>query len=331
LADEAGLGAGGSFAVEPDRRNARAGEDRELGGGSGISHANAAGERADGSADAGGNAGGTLDDRCPEGIVPDGPGPEGALDEASSSDGFAADSAGSVAVQAAGAVRAGGSKLNAGESSKGDGSLAWLSGVSRSGSGPFGRVLRDDPMLSAGSAGTSSARVASTAEARAASFGVATAGLPLAEASWPPFAEASLVSPIPFPLAGAPLTETPPPAVPSDAASSAGAVLAEADLAAVGVLADCLGGAMTSLDRVSWSSPIRSSSADLEVTTAGEAPPDPSDLSVRLSKPSSSDPDPHEVISGQDAHMTTYEKKAAFARLRHTHGTLSPPKPLPSN
>jgi hypothetical protein len=83
LADEAGLGAGGSFAVEPDRRNVRAGEDRELGGGSGISHANAAGERAGGSADAGGNAGGTLDDRCPEGIVPDDPGPEGALDEAS--------------------------------------------------------------------------------------------------------------------------------------------------------------------------------------------------------------------------------------------------------
>jgi len=283
LADEAGLGAGGSFTVEPDRRNARAGEDRELGGGSGISHANAAGERAGGSAD----TGGALDDRCPEGTVSDDPGPEGALDEASSSDGFAADSAGSVAVQAAGPVRADGSKLNAGESSKGDGSLAWLSRVSRSGSGPFGRVLRDEPMLSAGSAGTPSARVASTAEARAVSFGVATRGLPLAEASWAPFAEASLVSPIPFPPADAPLTETPPPAVPSDGASSAGAVLAEADLAAVGVLADCLGGAMTSLDRVSWSSPIRSSSADLEVTTAGEALPDPSALSVRLSKPSS--------------------------------------------
>jgi hypothetical protein len=288
LADEAGLGAGGSFAVEPDRRNARAGEDRELGGGSGISHANAAGERAGGSAD----ADGTLDDRRPEGTVSDDPGrddpgPEGALDEAASFDGFAADSAGSVAVQAAGAVRADGSKLNADESEEGDGSLAWLSGVSRSGSGPFDRVLRDDPMLSAGSAGAPSVRVASTAEARAESFGVATAGLPLAEASWPPFAEASLVSPIPFPPAGAPLTETPPPAVPSDAASSAGAVLAEADLAAVGVPADCLGGAMTSLDRVSWSSPIRSSSADLEVTTAGEALPDPSDLSVRLSKPSS--------------------------------------------
>jgi hypothetical protein len=253
------------------------------------------------------------DDPGPDDPGPDDPGPEGALGEASSSDGFAADSEGSVAVQAAGAVRAGGSKLNARESSKGDGSLAWLSGVSRSGSGPFDRVLRDDPMLSAGSAGTPSARVASAAEARAESFGVPT-GLPLAEASWPPFAEASLVSPIPFPPAGAPLTETPPPAVPSDAASSAGAVLAEADLAAVGVLADCLGGAMTSLDRVSWSSPIRSSSADLEVTTAGEAPPDPSDLSVRLSKPSSSDPDPHEVISGQDAHMTTYEKKAAFCQ-----------------
>ena len=141
-----------------------------------------------------------------------------------------------MAVQAAGAVRADGSKLNAGEPSKGDGSLARLSGVSRSGSGPFDRVLRDDPMLSAGSAGTPSARVASTAEARAVSFGVATGGLPLAEASLPPFAEASLVSPDPVPAAGAPLTETPLPAVPSVGASSAGAVLAEADLAAVGVL-----------------------------------------------------------------------------------------------
>src|SRR6185437_1577768 len=43
-----------------------------------------------------------------------------------------------------------------------------------------------------------------------------------------------------------------------------------------------------------------------------------------------SDPDPHEVISGRNAHMTTYEKKAAFCRTRRTHGTLVPPISLPS-
>ena len=43
--------AAGSLVAEPDRRNVRAGEDRESGGGSGISHANAAGDRDAGSAD----------------------------------------------------------------------------------------------------------------------------------------------------------------------------------------------------------------------------------------------------------------------------------------
>src|SRR6266849_5311928 len=43
------LFAAGLFAVVPGRRNARAGDDGEWGGGSGISQANAAGERDGGS------------------------------------------------------------------------------------------------------------------------------------------------------------------------------------------------------------------------------------------------------------------------------------------
>ena len=226
--------------AEPDRRNVRAGDDRESGGGSGISHANAAGDRDAGSA----GTVGALDDGRPEGPEPEGPVAEGAVGEASSHDGFAADSAGTATVQ--------------------PGGVGWL---------PW-----DDPMESAGSAGTPSAMVSSKA-----------AALPLAEASLPPFAEASLVPSIPFALAGAPLAERPPPAVPSDTASSGGAAWPGADLAAVGVLVGRLGGATTSLGRLSWSSstPIRSSPLDLEDTTVGEAPPEPSDLSVRLAKPSS--------------------------------------------
>src|SRR5436305_13289310 len=47
------LGAGEFLAAVPDRRNVRAGDDGECGGGSGISHANAAGETDEGSAGAG--------------------------------------------------------------------------------------------------------------------------------------------------------------------------------------------------------------------------------------------------------------------------------------
>ena len=154
-------------------------------------------------------------------------------------------------------------KLNAGESPAGDWSPALL------------WAAREDPMVSAGSAGTPSAIVASTA----AGPPLAAAGVPLAEASS-------------FPPAGVPFGETPPSAVPSDAASSSDAVLARADLAAVGLRGGCLGGAMMPLGHVSWSSigsspSIRSSSAAREVTTVGEPPPEPSGLSVRLSKPSS--------------------------------------------
>jgi hypothetical protein len=127
------------------------------------------------------------------------------------------------------------------------------------------RDERDEPMVSAGSAGMPSTTVASAA-------GVS-----------------------PFPPAGAPFGETPPPAVPSDAASSGDPVLAEADvaesdLAGVGLpgawSAGCLGDAMMSLVCGSWSS-IRLSSVAREVTTVGEPPPEPSGLFVRLSKPSS--------------------------------------------
>jgi hypothetical protein len=52
------------------------------------------------------------------------------------------------------------------------------------------------------------------------------------------------------------------------------------------LLRDCLGGAMMSLVRASWSS-MRLSSEAREVTTVGEPPLEPSGLSVRLSKPSS--------------------------------------------
>jgi hypothetical protein len=115
-----------------------------------------------------------------------------------------------------------------------------------------------------------------------------SAGTPLAAA---PLAGASS-----FPPAGVPFGETPPPALPSDMASSgeavlAGAVLAGSELAVsvfagVGLRDGCLGGAMMSLVRVSWSSK-RLSSAAREVTTVGEPPPEPSGLSLRLSKPSS--------------------------------------------
>jgi hypothetical protein len=114
-------------------------------------------------------------------------------------------------------------------------------------------------------------------------------------AGMPSTTVASAAGVSPFPPAGAPFGETPPPAVPSDAASPGDPVLAEADvaesdLAGVGLpgawSAGCLGDAMMSLVCGSWSS-IRLSSVAREVTTVGEPPPEPSGLFVRLSKPSS--------------------------------------------
>ena len=100
--------------------------------------------------------------------------------------GFAADSAGSAAAVAGRAGADGGrSKLNADESnadesSAGDCSATLLADVSRSGSGSFGRLLRDAPMVSEGSAGTPSAMVSSAAERPVS---CARAGLPLGTAS----------------------------------------------------------------------------------------------------------------------------------------------------
>jgi hypothetical protein len=53
LDDDPVFGAGEFLADVPDRRNVRAGDDGECGGGSGISHANAAGETDCGSGCAG--------------------------------------------------------------------------------------------------------------------------------------------------------------------------------------------------------------------------------------------------------------------------------------
>ena len=214
LADEAALGAAEPCSVVPDRRNVRAGDDGELGGGSGISHANAAAETDGGSA----GVAETLGDGRSEGAVPEGPVPkgavrEGAVGQASSPDGFAADSAGSAAAVADRADADGGaSKLNAGESSTED-CLALLGGVFRSASAAVGRLPRDVPMVSAGSAGTPSATVASAA-GRPGSF-TAAADPPLVAR---------------------------PARVPSDAASSGGAAMAGAGLAAVGFCGDGLGG-----------------------------------------------------------------------------------------
>src|SRR5271165_2296664 len=252
LAGEAASGAAEPFADVPDRTNVRAGDD-DSAGASGISHANAAGETD--------CAGGTLDDGRPEDAPPDGPGLGGTVrkGEVSAPHGFAADSAGSAAAVVGRAGADGGkSKLNADESSAGDCSATLLADVSQSGSGSFGRLLRDAPMVSEGSAGTPSAMVSSAAERPVS---CARAGLPLDQAS---LAEASLV---PFPAAGAPLAERPAPGVPSDTASSGDADLVGADLAAVGCCGGRLDGTVMPFGCASCSSPIRSSPVALDVTT----------------------------------------------------------------
>src|SRR5580692_9801148 len=66
------FGAGEFLADVPDRRNVRAGDDGECGGGSGISHANAAGETDGGSACAGrlpADVGEAKGERVPEAAV----------------------------------------------------------------------------------------------------------------------------------------------------------------------------------------------------------------------------------------------------------------------
>ncbi len=119
------MGASEPFADVPDRRNVRAGDDGESAGGSGISHANAAGETDGGSADAGdgtlegGRPEGTApDDAAPDDAAPDDGRPEGTVleGEVSAPDGFVPDSAGSAAAVVGWAGAGGGLKLNADES-----------------------------------------------------------------------------------------------------------------------------------------------------------------------------------------------------------------------
>jgi hypothetical protein len=95
-AEELGLAGGGFFAVTPERRKARAGDDGEFGGGSGISQAKAAG----GTDDASGTGADEPEsnERGADDAVADDPGPDVAstagTGAGASLAGFAADSAG---------------------------------------------------------------------------------------------------------------------------------------------------------------------------------------------------------------------------------------------
>ena len=132
------MGAAEPFAVVPDRRKSRAGDDGELAGGSGISHANAAADTAAGRP----ASAGRCDDGRPKARHPKALDPKARYAKGggrSSPDGFTADSAGSAAAVAERAeANGGGPKLNAGESSPRDCSAALLAGVSRSGSASIG-------------------------------------------------------------------------------------------------------------------------------------------------------------------------------------------------
>src|SRR5256885_1955733 len=74
VAEEPGLAGAGFFAVTPERRKARAGDDGESGGGSGISHAKAAGGTDD--ASGAGADEPESDERGPDDVVADDPGPD---------------------------------------------------------------------------------------------------------------------------------------------------------------------------------------------------------------------------------------------------------------
>jgi hypothetical protein len=252
-------------------RNVRAADDGELGGGSGISHANAAGETAGGS--------------VPDGAAPDGTAPDGKVGDEPAVDGVREDSAVPPRVQSSVAdeteADAGRLVANGGESPR-EWSPASVSGASGFGTRPGSlcRVPRDDPILSAGKAGGPPAAASVTA-LLGVSFAAVSAG--------PPLAETSIAASITVPLAGVPLAAGPPPAAWSGTVPSGCSVVAGAGLGVPGLRGTRLGGAaMMPLGRVSWSSPMGSSSpASLEVTIVGEAPPEPSGPFVRLSKPSS--------------------------------------------
>ena len=174
---------------------------------------------------------------------------EGAVREASSPDGFTADSAGSAAAVTGPAEAEGDApKLNADESSTGVCASTLLADVSQSGTGPVGR-MRTAPMVSAGQRG----------------YAVRDGGVGRGREGSVPWSRQSRSHPPATPLATGPAT-----GVPSDTASSGDPATAGADLAAVGFCGDRLGGATMPLGCVSCSSPIRSSPAALDVTTVGE-------------------------------------------------------------
>jgi len=266
VAEGLGLAGAGFFAVRPERRKARAGDDGEFGGGSGISQAKAAGGTLD--ASGAGADKPKSDERGAGDVVADDPGP----DVVPAADvGAGASPAGLAGAEGVGL------KLNTDESPVPDCFPAAGSDLVDP-VDPLGLPPRAGPTVSAGSAGMPSTTVASAGAGRAASFAAGAAPASAAGASC-------------FPAAGVPFAETPPPALPSDTASPTGA----------GLRAGFLGGAMMSLvpmssvmsgapvistDVVSWSS-IRSSPVVREVTMVGEPPPRPPGLSVRLSKPSS--------------------------------------------
>src|SRR5437660_6017861 len=90
--DDPALGAEGFPAVAPERRNVRAGDDDECDGGSGISHANAAGETDGGSACTGRVPARAMEPACEAGPEAEaGAAPEAAVPLGSSPAGFTAD------------------------------------------------------------------------------------------------------------------------------------------------------------------------------------------------------------------------------------------------
>jgi len=94
VAAELGLAGAGFFAVAPERRKARAGDDGECGGGSGISQAKAAGGTDDASGDGADEP--ESDERGADDAVADDPGPDvvPAAGAGASPAGFTAASAG---------------------------------------------------------------------------------------------------------------------------------------------------------------------------------------------------------------------------------------------
>jgi hypothetical protein len=74
------------------------------------------------------------------------------------------------------------------------------------------------------------------------------------------------------------------------------------------------------------SSSLSTTSSAREVTMVGEAPPEPSGPLVRLSKPSSLCPDPHEVIRTRRPYDHLREEDGLSPDSALPYGTLLPPK-----